>query len=236
MENKKLSIILPVYNEEQNIEEVIDDICSNLSLPTDDFEIIVVNDGSDDGTAAILEKISLGKPYIKVITHHKNLGYGIALMSGVGKSRYSLVFFMDADGQFNIRELEKAFCYLEKFDAVIGYRVKRADPFYRTILAIGYSCLVFLFFGLRFRDVNCGFKLFKKNVLEEKNNSTAGVFYTEVLLKAKNRGFKIKEIPVTHYPRLRGRQTGGAPGVIFGAIKDLLRLKRALMREKAKNS
>lgn len=236
MTSRQISIILPVYNEEQNIEAVIKDICSTLPLITDDFEIIIVNDGSKDGTPAILERISRGKSYIKVVTHRKNSGYGMAIMSGVVNARYPLVFSMDADGQFNIRELEKALLYFKEFDIVIGYRVNRADSLYRKILAIGYSWLVFLFFGLRLKDVNCGFKLLKKSVFDEGNITTAGVFYTEVLLKAKKRGFRIKEIPVMHLPRLQGRQTGGTPKVIFGAILDLLRLKCALMRAKTKKS
>jgi glycosyltransferase involved in cell wall biosynthesis len=236
MINRQISVILPVYNEAQNIEGVISDICSTLPAITDAFEIVMVNDGSRDATAGILENISSGKSYIKVITHQKNFGYGVSIMSGVANSRYPLVFSMDADGQFDIKELKKALCYLKDFDIVIGYRANRADSFYRIILATGYSWLVFLFFGLRFKDVNCGFKLLKKSVFDQGNISTAGVFYTEVLLKAKKRGFRIKEIPVTHLPRLRGRQTGGSPGVMFGAIVDLFRLKRALIREKAKNS
>lgn len=236
--NLSLSVILPVFNEEGNIEKVIEQ--ARVFLCGCDLfgahEIIVVNDASNDGTQGLLQKIVDKFPDLKVITHAKNLGYGKALLSGVKIARFPLLFFMDADGQFRVRELEKALCYLEGFDIVMGYRVKRADSFCRTLLARGYGWLVFLFFGLRFKDVNCGFKLFKKYVFEEKNNSTAGVFYTEVLLRAKNRGFKIKEIPVTHLPRLKGKQTGGSLGVIFGAILDLLRLKRDLIREKTKNS
>ena len=191
--NLALSVILPVFNEEGNIGKIIEQIHNFLCTCDlfEAYEIIVVNDGSNDDTGGALQKINHKFPGLKIMTHAKNLGYGKALLTGVEISEFPLLFFMDADGQFNIRELEKAFSYLEEFDAVIGYRVKRADPFYRMILATGYSCLVFLFFGLRFRDVNCGFKLFKKTVLEEENKSTAGVFYTEVLLKAKKRGFKI---------------------------------------------
>ena len=157
MTKRQISIILPVYNEEQNIEAVINDICSILPLITDDFEIIIVNDGSKDGTLAILERICREKAYIKVVTHCKNSGYGKAIMSGVVNARFPLVFSMDADGQFNIRELEKALLYFKEFDIVIGCRVNRADSLYRKILAIGYSWLVFLFFGSRLKDVNCAF-------------------------------------------------------------------------------
>ncbi len=236
MTEKQLSVILPVYNEEKNIETVINDICFNLSLIMDKFEIIVVNDGSTDGTQGILSKISLESEHVNIITHGKNSGYGIALMSGVRNAKYPSVFLMDADGQFNTAELEKAFGYLDEFDIVMGYRVRRADSFYRTIFARGYGCLVFLFFGLRFKDVNCGFKLFKKSVLSEKNKSIGGVFYTEVLLKAKKRGLRIKEIPVVHFPRLKGKQTGASPRVIFDALRDLVKLKLALIRDKIKIS
>lgn len=234
MLKEQISVILPVYNEEDNIEAVINDICSTLPAITQNFEIVIVNDASKDGTAAILEKISRQRQCAKVITHNKNCGYGRSIMTGVANSRYPLIFSMDADGQFDVKELAKALRYLGEDDIVIGYRLNRADPFYRLILARGYACLVFLFFGLRFKDVNCGFKLLKKFVFEQDHISTAGVFYTEVLLKAKKRGFKIKEIPVTHLPRLKGRQSGGSLRVIFQAVIDLFRLKRALIGKKQK--
>ena len=122
------------------------------------------------------------------------------------------------------------FCFLGNCDIIMGYRYKRKDPFYRIILAKIYSYLVLLFFGLVLKDVNCGFKLLKKEVVKEANlNCKGGAFYTEILLKAKNRGYRIKEVPVRHFPRLRGKQTGANPKTIFNAITDLIRLKYVLI-------
>jgi len=230
MMNKKysISVILPAYNEEGNIRKVIEE-SSDFLLAHDifrNYEIVVINDGSKDRTADILRELTDKISYLKIITHCKNLGYGKALISGAKIAQYPLIFFMDADGQFDIKEMKSMLYYLEDFDIVAGYRYKRKDVFYRVILGKVYGWLVFLLFGLRLRDVNCGFKLFKKGVLETSNiNSKAGAFYTEILIRAKNRGCRIKEIPVEHFPRLNGKQTGGSLKIIFKAAIDLIRLK-----------
>lgn len=228
--NKKysISIILPVYNEEGNIEKVIEETASFLQAQKifKDYEIIAVDDGSRDKTADILRGLTDKVSYLNVVTHCKNLGYGKALISGVKVAQHPLIFFMDADGQFNIKEMKSMLYYLEEFDIVAGYRYKRKDVFYRVILGKLYSWLVFLLFGLRLRDVNCGFKLFKRRVLVTRNiNSKAGAFYTEILIRAKDKGYRIKEIPVEHFPRLNGKQTGGSLKVIFKATIDLIGLK-----------
>ena len=236
--NKKyfISVILPVYNEGDNIKKVIED-SANFLQDRDifkDYEIIAINDGSRDNTAAILSGLANKFPYLKVITHCRNLGYGKALTSGSTNAQFPLVFFMDADGQFNIGEIEKMLFYLEEFDIIAGNRYKRADAFYRVMLGKIYSWSISLLFRLKLKDVNCGFKLFKRETLETENiNCGAGIFYAKLLLKAKNRGFRIKEIPVEHFPRLKGRQTGASPRVIFNAVIDLIKLKSYVRAEKA---
>ena len=223
-----ISVILPVYNEGRNIDKIIGDANNFFSAQKEikDYEIIVVDDGSDDSTAERLKKIMDEAPFLRSIRHAKNLGYGKALISGMRVSQYPLVFFMDADGQFDIAELEKMVPLTEDFDIIIGYRKKRQDSFCRILLAKIYSWVVFLFFGLKFKDINCGFKLFKREAVnDEVINSHGGVFYTELFLKVRNNGYKIKEIPVTHYPRLTGRQTGASLKVIWNAITDIIKLK-----------
>lgn len=226
-ERYSISTILPAYNEEGNIEKVIEetaiffqnqDICK-------DYEIIVVDDGSRDNTAKILRELKNKNPYLKVITHCKNLGYGKVLMSGVENSRYPLILFMDADGQFEIREVEEMLNCSSAYDIIMGYRYKRKDPFYRIILGKIYTLLAFLLFGLKFKDINCGFKLFKREtIIEDSYRFNGGVFYTEVLLKAKNRGLRIKEVPVEHFPRLKGKQTGASLKVILNAAIGIIKL------------
>lgn len=222
-----LSVILPVYNEEENIEKTVKDSAKFLATQEifKNYEFVLVNDGSKDSTATILKKLVNEIPCSKVITHRKNLGYGMALTSGLNESIYPLVFFMDSDGQFNISEINKLIYFVDDYDIIIGYRYNRKDSFYRVVLGRIYSGLVFLLLGLKFKDINCGFKLFKREALnlENAHNSSGGVFYTGIFLKAK--GCKIKEVPVEHFPRLKGKQTGASKKVIFNAVMDLIGLR-----------
>lgn len=221
-----LSLILPVYNEGENIRRVFKGLADYLQNQDIfcDYEVIVTDDGSRDFTSEALREISLQVPYLRIIRHPENLGYGRALMSGIGIAQFPLLFFMDADGQFDISELNKFIPYIDDYGIVTGYREKRRDNFYRLILGRIFTGLVFWLFGLKLRDVNCGFKLLKRNVLEEVNHSRGGAFYTEMMLKARDKGYKIKEIPVRHFSRLKGRQTGASLGVISDAIIDFSKL------------
>lgn len=222
-----ISIIFPVYNEEGNIEKTVKDSVKFLATRKiiKDYEIILVNDGSRDNTDEILKKLEKEVPRIKIITHSKNLGYGMALTSGLNGSIYPLVFFMDSDGQFNISEIDKLIPFADNYDIIVGYRYNRKDSFYRVALGRMYGWLVYLLLGLKFKDINCGFKLFKREALNLKNmhNSNGGVFYAQIFSRA--RGRKIKEIPVDHFPRLKGRQTGASKKIIFNAVMDLIKLK-----------
>ena len=227
--NNAISIILPVYNEEDNIGRVLRETADYLQEQNffKEYEIIAVDDGSKDATADILRKNLRSIPPLKVVTHHRSLGYGPALISGVKTSRHPLVFFMDADGQFNISDIGKLLFYIEQFDIITGYRHKRRDSFIRMALGRIYSRIVFLLFGLKLKDINCGFKLVKREIIERADmNAKAGVFYSELFLKAVAGGCTIKQLPVQHFPRLKGRQTGASLRVIFNAITDLIRLKR----------
>lgn len=227
--NLSISVILPVYNEEGNIKQVVENSADFLQNHDAfaQYEIIVVDDGSNDNTANILRELAHKITYFKVITHYKNFGYGKALISGLGASQYPLVLFMDADGQLKISEINKFILYIEDYDIITGYRYKRKDNLYRTILGKTYSWLVFLLFGFKLKDINCGFKLFRKKLFEGKYIfSNSGSFFTEVFLKLVDRDCKIKEIPIEHSPRLKGRQTGGSFKVILSSVGDLVNLKR----------
>lgn len=235
-----ISVILPVYNEEGNIEKVISEITDFLQAEKKfiNYEIIAVDDGSRDNTAKILRKLKNKNLYLKVITHGKNLGYGKALISGVKNARCPLIFFMDADGQFEIREIEEMLSWSLAYDIVIGCRYKRKDPVYRIILGRIYTLLTFLLFGLKFEDINCGFKLFKRETIIENNyRLNGGIFYTEVLLKAQNEGFRIKELPVEHFPRVEGKQNGASLKAILNALIGIikcLKIRRELCTKKGR--
>ena len=236
-EKYSISVILPVYNEEGRLRQVIEDLANFLQnqVTFERYEIVVVDDGSKDNTSRVLREMDGRIPYLKIVTHGKNLGYGRTLMSGIKISQYPLVFFIDADGQFKIEGINGMCAYLDSYDIITGYRYKRKDVFYRVILGKFYSFLVFLLFGLRLKDINCGFKLFKREILNEESiRCKNGAFYTEVLLKAKNRGCRIKEVSVEHFPRLSGKATGASPKVIFNSIIDLIMLKYFFRRSKVR--
>jgi len=222
-----ISVIFPVFNEEENIEQTVRDASKFLSVheAIKDYEIILVDDGSRDNTAEIAKKMLSEIPCTKIVTHRKNAGYGMALNSGIRETKYPLVFFMDADGQFHISDIDKLIPYIEDYDVIAGYRFRRKDNCCRVILGKLYSRMVSLLFGISLRDINCGFKLFKKKAFKfhDMYDSSGGVFYAEIFLKGK--GCKIKEIPVEHFPRMRGKQTGANIKTIFNAVIDLIKLK-----------
>lgn len=224
--NYALSVILPAYNEEGNLEDIIK-TTNNFLLGQrifKEYEIIVVDDDSRDNSRHILKKLEGEIDCLKVVTHSVNLGYGKAIMSGVNNSKYSLLLFMDADGQFKIDSINEMLKYISTYDIIIGYRRNRRDPLYRTVLGKINTFLVFLLFGLKFKDINCGFKMLKRKVMLSSYKSISGLFYTELLLKAKKKDFKIMEVPVKHFPRLKGKATGGSWKVAVDAVKDMIEL------------
>jgi len=230
MKVKELSVFFPAYNEEVALRETIEKADKVLQKIAEEYEILIINDGSKDKTREIADRLAKKNKRIRVIHHPQNRGYGAALKSGFYKAKYPWIVFTDADGQFNFSEVNKFFEAQKKTDAdlVIGYYLQRKVPFYR-ILASKYlwELPVFLLFGLRVRDIDCGFKLIRKEVIEKipKLEAERGPFITtELLVKAKKAGFKITEIGVHHYPRKAGQATGTSLKVIFSAYSDLIRL------------
>lgn len=224
---ESISVVFPAYNEESNIGTLIDQTVQLLPEFTDKWEIIVVDDGSTDRTAEIVKRYNNNK--ISVIHHPSNRGYGAAVRSGIISAKNDLIFFSDSDLQFNIKEMGKLLQWVSEYDIVIGYRIKRQDPFYRRLNAFGWNTLVRLMLGLKVKDLNCAFKIFRKNVFDKiKIDAIGAMVNADILSQAVKYGFRIKEVPVTHYPRLKGQQTGANIRVIFKAFKELLRLYRKL--------
>ncbi len=230
MKLKALSVFFPAYNEAVALKETVEKADKVLQKIAEDYEILIINDGSKDKTKEIADQLAKKNKKIRVIHHPQNRGYGAALKSGFYKAKYPWIVFTDADGQFDFSEVNKFFEVQEKTsaDLVIGYYLKRKVPFYR-ILASKYlwELPAFLLFGLKVRDIDCGFKLIKKEVIEKipKLEAERGPFITtELLVKAKKAGFKITEIGVHHYPRKAGQATGVSLKVIFSAYFDLIRL------------
>ncbi len=217
-----LSVIMPAHNEEVAIAGTVRAVVEAVSAWTQDFEVIVVNDGSKDQTRAIVEELAACDPRIRLINHEVNQGYGAALVSGFEAITKDLAFFMDSDGQFDIHDLERFFPLIEKYDAVLGYRVHRQDTWVRKLNAWGWKLLVSLVFKLDVRDVDCAFKLYRASFFREHRLETRGAMInTEILYKFKRAGYTYTQIGVHHLPRRGGRATGARPAVIARAFREL---------------
>ncbi|HZU70238.1 MAG TPA: glycosyltransferase [Ktedonobacteraceae bacterium] len=217
-----LSVILPAYNEEQVIASTIFDVLAVLTGWHMDFEVLVVNDGSTDRTGAIVAAIAGTYPQVRLITHPINQGYGAALASGFAAASKDLTFFMDSDGQFDIRDLQQFFPYIDEYEAVIGYRIDRQDSWMRKLNAWGWKLLIHTVLGVRVRDVDCAFKLLHTAFLRQHPLETRGAMINaELLYKLTRAGASYREIGVHHRPRLAGRATGANPVVILRALRDL---------------
>jgi glycosyltransferase involved in cell wall biosynthesis len=230
-----ISAVLPAYNEEAVIERTVHHVADVLRGLTDDFEIIVTNDGSRDRTGEILAELAAreSKLHLRVVTHGRNLGYGAAVASGFNAATRDLIFLTDGDKQFDVAELAQFLPELaDGTELVIGWRRNRADPPLRLLNAWGWKLLVNGLFGYTARDVDCAFKLFRREVWERTQvQSTGATFSAELLIKARRLGYRVKELPVSHYPRIAGSPTGARPSVIARAFKELARLRLKLEGE-----
>jgi len=227
-----LSVFLPVYNEERDIAKTILSVRDTLSEVATQWELIIVDDGSKDKTRDIIEGLTKNDPRIKIINHNSNRGYGASLRSGFYSAKYSWIAFMDSDGQFDFSEITN---FIEKqnetgADLVIGYYKERKVSFFKKITSKIWEFLVFILFGLKVKDIDCGFKLISKKVIEKipQLESERGAFISsELLIKAKKAGFRIVEIPVAHYPATRVG-TGRKLNVIIQSFVDLIKLWKKL--------
>ncbi len=224
----ELSVFFPAYNEEGNIEKTVRDAKAALLKVAKKWEIVIVNDGSRDKTSEIAHKLEKSDERIRVIDQ-ENRGYGGALKTGLYNSKYEWISFTDSDGQFDFGEIIN---FVEeqkitKADVVIGYYKKRQVSKLKIYTSKIWEAAVFILFGLHVTDIDCGFKLISKKVIEKipKLESERGAFISsEFLIKTKKDRFKIVEIPVTHYPRTKGSGTGRNINVIIKSFIDLGKL------------
>jgi glycosyltransferase involved in cell wall biosynthesis len=220
-----ISAVMPACNEAENIVPAVEAMASALSRLASVWEIIVVDDGSDDGTADLVKELSHHRGEIVLARHPVNIGYGAALKTGIELARHQLLFVTDADLQFDLSELDAALPLAEEYDIVLGYRKRRREHLGRRLNARSWGMLMHLLFGLRVQDINCAFKIFNSRVFDRISiRSRGAMVYSEVLILAKKMGFTIKEVPVTHYPRKRGRSSGAKPKTVYRAFSDLARL------------
>ncbi len=217
-----LSVILPAHNEEEAIAHTVHEVIDTLSARMQDFEVIVVDDGSRDRTGVILDTIAGAQPRLRVIHHSVNQGYGAALVSGFEAVTKDLAFFMDSDGQFDIHDLEQFFPLIGEYDAVLGYRIDRQDTRMRKVNAWGWKILVGMVFGVYVRDVDCAFKLYRADFFREHRLETRGAMInTEILYKFTRAGYTYTQVGVRHLPRRGGKATGAKPAVIIRAFREL---------------
>jgi glycosyltransferase involved in cell wall biosynthesis len=164
---RDISVIFPAFNEEGNIRCTVETALKVLPKVATRWEVIVVDDGSSDATALICDDLKARYPEVEVICHGQNRGYGAALKTGIMSAKYELIFFSDSDGQFDLRDLQQLISWSEDYDIVAGYRAKRHDPLHRRINALGWNALVRLVLGIKIRDIDCAFKLFRRSVFDQ---------------------------------------------------------------------
>jgi glycosyltransferase involved in cell wall biosynthesis len=229
-----ISLVLPAYNEAENIEPMVEEATPALEANADEYEIIVVDDGSADDTAAVTRRVMEFHPHVRLVEHPVNQGFGAAVFSGFTSAEKDWIFYTDADRQFVLGELERFVPYMDEADLIAGYRAPRRDPFMRVFYGKGWSALCTLVFGYTVRDVDCGFKLFRREIIQSLAPTIASrgaTFSIEWLVRAKRAGYRFVELPVTHRPRVVGSQTGANINVITRAFRELVQVRLQLWRE-----
>jgi glycosyltransferase involved in cell wall biosynthesis len=224
-----LSIFFPTFNEEENISQTIVRTVHVVeeSPFVSDYEILVINDGSSDDTGKIVEDLARIYPKVRLINHAHNRGYGAAIKTGIAAARMEYVFFTDADLQFDIVELQNLLVHVSQYPVVIGYRAPRRDSTLRLINAWGWKTLNRVLFGLRVRDIDCAFKIFKRREIQALRLQSRGAMISaETLIRLIRKHIPVKEVPVSHLPRTAGSPTGAKPSVILRAFGEMVRLYR----------
>jgi len=226
-----ISVFFPLFNEEGNVRHITLSAIAALTPIAGRFEVLLINDGSNDLTREIGEELSSLDSRVRVISHNTNLGYGAALKTGFEESKFDLIAFTDGDGQFDLNELQLLLNELPGHDAVIGFRMRRADSALRTLNARAWGFLIGVLFGIWPRDLDCGFKLFKSELIDQMDLEATGAFIsTELLAKSRRLNARIAQVGVTHYPRAAGDSTGNNLVVIIRAFWELARFWLHLKR------
>lgn len=221
-EIKNISIFFPCYNEAENLPKIVNKTVDVFKNITDNYEIIIINDGSNDNTKQTADNLSRQYKNIRIVNHEVNKGYGAALQSGFRNAKNDLIFFSDGDNQFDISEITKLLPLIQENDIVTGYRINRKDNFTRRLNALLWNLLIRLLFKIKIKDLNCAFKLYKREIFSKISpESTGALINTEIFAKAHKLGYKIAEVGVNHYPRTAGNPTGANIKVILKAFYEL---------------
>jgi glycosyltransferase involved in cell wall biosynthesis len=226
-----LSIFFPAYNDSGTIASLVITALRTARTLTPDHEVIVVNDGSKDGTAGILDELASIYPQVRIIHHEKNRGYGGALRSGFAAATRELVFYTDGDAQYDPAEMAALWRrFDDAVDLVNGYKISRSDPLHRIVIGRIYHHTVKLLFGLTVRDVDCDFRMMRRSIFEKVHlEKNSGVICLEMMKKITDAGFRIAEVPVHHYHRAYGKSQFFNFGRLYRTAVDVFKLWYALV-------
>jgi glycosyltransferase involved in cell wall biosynthesis len=233
----RLTFFFPAYNEEENVERTVELALQEIAPMVDgSLEVLIVDDGSSDRTPQLADALAAGDPRVRV-HHQPNRGYGGAVKAGFGNARGELICFSDGDLQFDLREMSRLHDRLsaggEAMGGVIGYRIRRRDPFHRLFIAKTYNAIVSVAFGLRVRDIDCAMKLFRREVFDGLRLDAEGPFLSaELLIKLRARGVRFVQVGVNHFPRAAGTNTGASFRKILRTFRDLAVLRWALWTDR----
>ena len=233
----RLSFFFPAYNEEENVERTVALALQELAPLVDgSLEVLIVDDGSSDRTPQLADALAAGDPRVRV-HHQPNRGYGGAVKAGFGNASGELICFSDGDLQFDLGEMRRLLDRLaeggDSLGGVIGYRIKRRDPFHRIFIAKTYNAIVSVAFGLRVRDIDCAMKLFRRDVFDGLRLDAEGPFLSaELLIKLRARGIRFAQVGVNHFPRAAGTNTGASFRKILNTFRDLAKLRLALWTDR----
>jgi len=230
-----LSVFFPAYYDEKNIGKVVTKAVEVVeSLQIKDYEITIIEDGSPDKTAEEADELAEKFPKVKVIHHEKNKGYGATLYEGFMTARFDYVFYTDGDNQFDLEELRKFVALVPYSDIVVGYRKKKQYSLYRKITSFVYNALLRLMFNIDYIDIDCAFKLIKRDLFDKIKIKTKDAFIdAEIMIQANLLGYKSTEIGVKHLPRVDGISTAARPSIIIRTIREILQFRKEI--RKAKN-
>ena len=224
-----LSVVLPCFNEEANVSQAVRQALEAARLVSSRYEVIVVDDGSSDETAELAVRLAAIDPDVRVIVHPENCGYGTALRSGIDAARMPWVLLTDADLQFDLGQLEAFVPFTGSHDLIVGYRLMRQDSLSRRANAAAWNWLLRRMFALPVHDVDCAFKLVRRDVLQRVDLVASGAMIsTELVVKTLQNGARLKQLGVHHRPRAAGEQSGASPRVIGRAFLELAQLSGVL--------
>ncbi len=227
----ELSIVIPVYNEESSIGLVVQELIKYLyKLNLNGYEVVIVDDGSTDNTGNILKFLKNNYKHIRIVTHKFRRGIGEAIKTALKNGRYEWIFLFPGDGQADPEDIGKFLSATNIADLVIGYREKRADPRYRYFTSDLWRWLIYVLFGIRFKDINW-IKLIKKHAIDTIPIISKSAFIdAEILLRAKKIGYKIIEIPSNHRKRVAGKTKCFAFSIVTDALKDIIKLRKTVKK------